>query len=66
MYVIKMEHDKSLVTTIKSTIYQGELNANRILFLLPNEYEEHLMTDYGVRLDYIAPDGIGIKHCKGR
>lgn len=59
MYVIKMENDKSLVTTIKSTIYRGELNANRILFLLPNEWEEHLLADYGVRLDYIAPDGIG-------
>lgn len=59
MYVIKMEDDKSLVTTIKSTIYQGELNANRILFLLPNEWEEHLLTDYGVRMDYITPDGIG-------
>ena len=59
MYVIKMEDDKTLVTTIKSTIYRGELNANRILFLLPNEWEEHLLADYGVRLDYIAPDGIG-------
>lgn len=59
MYVIKMENDKSLVTTIKSTIYRGELNANRILFLLPNEWEEHLLADYGVRLDYITPDGIG-------
>ncbi len=59
MYVIKMENDKSLVTTIKSTIYRGELNANRILLLLPNEWEEHLMADYGVRLDYITPDGIG-------
>lgn len=59
MYVIKMENDKSLVTTIKSTIYRGELNANRILFLLPNEWEEHLLADYGVRMDYITPDGIG-------
>lgn len=59
MYVIKMENDKSLVTTIKSTIYRGELNANRILFLLPNEWEEHLLADYGVRLDYITPDGVG-------
>lgn len=59
MYVIKMEDDKSLVTTIKSTIYRGELNANRILFLLPNEWEEHLLADYGVRLDYVTPDGIG-------
>lgn len=59
MYVIKMEDDKSLVTTIKSTIYRGELNANRILFLLPNEWEEHLLADYGVRLDYITPDGVG-------
>lgn len=59
MYTIKMENDKSLVTTIKSTIYRGELNANRILFLLPNEWEEHLMADYGVRLDYILPDEVG-------
>lgn len=59
MYVIKMEDDKSLVTTIKSTIYRGELNANHVMFLLPNEWEEHLMADYGVRLDYIAPDGVG-------
>ncbi len=59
MYVIKMENDKSLVTTIKSTIYRGEMNANRILFLLPNEWDEHLIADYGVRLDYILPDGVG-------
>lgn len=59
MYVIKMANDKSLVNTIKSTIYRGELNANRILFLLPNEWDEHLMADYGVRLDYITPDGVG-------
>lgn len=59
MYVIKMEDDKSLVTTIKSTIYRGELNANHLLFLLPNEWEGHLLADYGVRLDYIAPDGVG-------
>ncbi len=59
MYTIKMEDDKSLVTTIKSTIYRGELNACKILFLLPNEWEEHLMADYGVRLDYILPDGVG-------
>jgi len=53
VYVIKMANDKSLVNTIKSTIYRGELNANRILFLLPNEWDEHYvpvgcpMTDQG-------------------
>ena len=40
MYAIKMEDDKSLTTTIHSTIYQGEKNADTLVFVVPMMYED--------------------------
>ena len=57
MYVIKMNFDKSLVTTIRSTIYKGENNADTLLFLLPTEYEGVNFADCDVLLEYVSPEG---------
>lgn len=59
MYAIKMDEDKSLVTTIHSTIYQYEKNADTLVFLLPKSYEEENLADCAVLLRYILPDGTG-------
>lgn len=59
MYAIKMNEDKSLVTTIQSTIYQNEKNADTLVFLLPKYYEEENLADCAVLLRYLLPDGTG-------
>lgn len=59
MYVIKMERDKSLVTTIRSKIYQGERNADTLLFLIPMYYENVNLADCTMLLRYILPNGAG-------
>ena len=59
MYAIKMNEDKSLVTTVQSTIYQNEKNADTLVFLLPKFYEEENLADCAVLLRYILPDGTG-------
>lgn len=59
MYSIKMNEDKSLETTIQSTIYQHERNADTLVFLLPKVYEEENLADCTILLRYIMPDGTG-------
>lgn len=59
MYAIKMEEDKSLTTTIQSTIYQGDKNADTLVFLIPQKYEENSLSDCDILLRYILPNGIG-------
>lgn len=59
MYVIKMNTDKSLMTTIKSTIYQYERNADTLVFLIPKFYENDNMADCTLLLRYILPNGEG-------
>lgn len=59
MYVIKMNNDKSLNATIKSTIYQGEKNADTLVFLVPTEYEDKRVADCTLLLRYILPNGVG-------
>lgn len=59
MYVIKMNSDKSLITTIKSTIYQYERNADTLVFLIPKFYENENMADCSLLLRYILPNGEG-------
>lgn len=60
MYVIKMEADKSLTTTIAASLYQNEVNVDTMLFLVPSAYNGNLLSDFTVRLDYILPDKTGI------
>lgn len=59
MYAIKMNDDKSLVTTVHATIYQNEKNADMIVFLLPKYYGEKNISDCSVLLRYILPDSTG-------
>lgn len=59
MYVIKMEDDKSLITTVKSTVYHKEANANHILFLLPQVIDECRVADFDVRMDYLPANSVG-------
>ena len=59
MYAIKMNDDKSLTTTIKSTIYQYEKNADTLVFLVPMSYEDINLANCTMLLRYIAPNGIG-------
>ncbi|MCM1224804.1 MAG: hypothetical protein NC548_61180 [Lachnospiraceae bacterium] len=59
MYVIKMNDDKSLETTVETTIYQNEKNADTLVFLLPRLYEEVNLADCVVLLRYLLPDGTG-------
>ena len=59
MYVIKMNPDKSLITTIKSTIYQYERNTDTLVFLIPKFYEENNMADCMLLIRYILPKGEG-------
>lgn len=59
MYVIKMNSDKTLTTTIKSTIYQNEKNADTLMFLVPTTYEDNNISECSVLLRYVLPNGIG-------
>lgn len=59
MYAIKMENDKSLTTTIKSTIYQGEKNADTLVFVVPMVYEHTNLADCTLLLRYVLPNGKG-------
>lgn len=59
MYAIKMNEDKSLNTTVQSTIYQYEKNADTMVFLLPKYYDDKTLSDCSVLLRYILPDGTG-------
>ena len=59
MYVIKMNTDKSLMTTIKSTIYQYERNTDTLVFLIPKYYQDENMADCAMLLRYILPTGEG-------
>ena len=56
MYTIKMESDKSLTTTIHTTIYQGDKHADTFLFLLPLKYGENHMADFKISLQYVLPN----------
>lgn len=57
MYVIKMNSDKSLMTTIRSTIYRGEHNADTLKFLIPVNYEGANIADCDVSVEYVTPKG---------
>ena len=59
MYAIKMEDDKSLTTTIHSTIYQGEKNADTLVFVVQMMYEDTNLADCTLLLRYVLPNGKG-------
>ncbi len=59
MYAIKLTDDKELETTIHSTIYQGDKNADTLVFLIPQKYGDVNMSDCFLSLRYILPNGSG-------
>lgn len=59
MYAIKMNEDKSLMTTVKSKIYQNEKNADTLVFLVPMHYEDKNIAECTVILRYILPNKVG-------
>lgn len=59
MYAIKMNDDKSLITTIKATIYQHEKNTDTLVFLLPQTYEQIDIANCTTLIRYILPNGVG-------
>lgn len=63
--IIKMTEDKSLVITIKTTIYRGEKNADIIRFLIPAEYEGHNLADCAFLMRYIDAKGVGHSEALG-
>ena len=59
MYAIKMEPDRSLTTTIQSTIYQGDKDADTLVFVVPCMYGDVSLADCCLLLRYILPNGVG-------
>ncbi|MCD7999047.1 MAG: hypothetical protein LUH21_17670 [Clostridiales bacterium] len=58
MYTIKMDDDKSLITTVYSKLLQRENLINKIQFLIPAKYENIDLTDFTVVLKYITPSNV--------
>lgn len=52
MYTILMNSDKSLVTTVKTMLYQREKLVDKIQFLIPMKYQEIDLTDFQMALEY--------------
>lgn len=59
MYVIKMDEAKVLVTTIYASIYEGEKNADVLVFLLPKTNGQVDLANASMFLRYVSPDGVG-------
>lgn len=59
MYVIKMNADKTLQSTIHASIYQGEKNADTLVFLIPKLYGNQNVADCDLLMRYILPNGYG-------
>lgn len=56
LYIIKMTEDKTLITTVKTNVYQGEENADMLRFLIPKIYDNKDISTCNVFLKYILPD----------
>jgi hypothetical protein len=59
MYLIKMESDRTLVSTIRSPVYQGDNGANTLNFLVPKSFEDIEVSNCTVTMCFILPSGIG-------
>lgn len=53
-----MDEHKQLVTTVRQTIYQRENLVDKIQFLLPEEYENHSLSDFTAILKYVDPTNV--------
>lgn len=63
MHVIKMNADKSLVTTVRANIYQGENNADTLVFLVPMTYESINLASCQMLVWYKTPNNV--EHFEG-
>ncbi len=59
MYIIKMNDDKSLMTTRKTHIYRGEKDADTITFLLPQTYAGKDLASCRMFVRFVLPSGTG-------
>ena len=61
MYAIKLDANRELTTTIHSKIYQGDKNADTLVFVIPKVYgtEELDLASCTFLLRYVLPNGKG-------
>lgn len=57
MYIIKIENEKTLVTTMHVPVYCGENCADVFVFLIPKSYNDLNLSDCTVSMHYVLPDG---------
>lgn len=57
MYTIKVNPDKTLTTTIKTTLMQKENGIDQIQFLLPPTYESQDLSEYMITMVWRDPNG---------
>ena len=55
MYALKMDTGKELITTVRQSIYQGEKNADALVFLVPKTYDNIDISSCAVLLQYMLP-----------
>ena len=53
LYTIIMSTDKSLITTVKTTLYQREKLADKIQFLFPQNYGDLKLSEFTATLKYL-------------
>ena len=58
MYVILMQSDKTLVQRHKVIIYQREKLVDKIRFLVPQTYEDMMLSECRVVLKYVDPGNV--------
>lgn len=59
MYVIKMNKDKTLSTTLFTPIYVGEQNIDTLSLIIPKMYDKYDISEYSVVAIYTFPDNTG-------
>lgn len=57
MYTIKLNNDKALETTVKTTLMQKENGVDKIQFLLPPTYESQDLSEYMITMVWRDPNG---------
>lgn len=57
MYTIKLNNDKTLETTVKTTLMQKENGVDKIQFLLPPTYESQDLSEYMITMVWRDPNG---------
>lgn len=53
MYSILMRDDKSLIRTVRQTIYQRDKLVDKFRFIVPTKYDTIDLSDFEVRLKYV-------------